>query len=67
MKISKGFACTRLKYGNKPDKLFNPRQLRMGIKVEHEHTNSSRIAKMIAKAHLMEHKDYYTRLRKARL
>lgn len=67
MKVSKSFICTRLKYGNKPDRLFNKKQLKMGIKVEHEHTNNSKISKMIAKAHLMEHKDYYTRLRKARL
>ena len=56
-----------LKYGKLPDNRFNKTQLRMGIKTEHEHTNCSKLAKQIAKAHLVEHKDYYTRLRKAGL
>lgn len=57
----------KLKYATRKDKYFNPKQLKIGIKVEHEHTNSSKIAKAIAKAHLMEHKDYYIRLKRARL
>jgi len=56
-----------LKHGNKPDSMFNKVQLRMGIKVEKEHTNSSKISKQIAKAHLMEDPKYYTKLKKAGL
>ena len=41
---------------------FPQRQLRMGRKVEKEHTNNPRIAEEIAKDHLAEYKDYYTRL-----
>jgi len=36
----------------------------MGIKVEMEHTDDPALAKIIAKAHLSELKDYYTRLHK---
>lgn len=56
-----------LKHGNKSDTMFNKTQLRMGIKIEKEHTNSSKIAKQIAKAHLMEDPKYYTKLKKAGL
>lgn len=57
----------KFKHGGVPDSKFNPQQLKWGIKVEQEHTNSKCLAKQIAKAHLLEHKDYYTRLRKAKL
>ena len=40
------------------------KQLRMGIKVESEHTNSQTTAKEIAMDHLSEMPDYYTRLDK---
>lgn len=46
------------------DKEFNQIQLRAGTRIELEHTKSKRVAKMIAKAHLMEHPDYYRALRK---
>jgi len=39
-------------------------QLRMGIKVEYEHTTSKQIATRIALDHLTEIPDYYTRLKK---
>lgn len=57
----------RLKHGHDPDSKFDKRQLRMGMKVEMEHTYCSKIAKMIAKAHLNERKNYYTLLNKAGL
>ena len=41
---------------------YNPHQLRMGIKVELEHTKSKRVAAKIAKDHLREFPDYYTHL-----
>lgn len=40
-------------------------QLKMGIKVEHEHTKNKELARMIALQHLEEIPDYYTRLKKA--
>jgi len=46
-------ACAR-----KPD----PAQLRRGIEVEHEHTTSAGVAERIARHHLCEFADYYTRL-----
>lgn len=40
-------------------------QLKMGIKIESEHTGSKRMAKIIALQHLEELPDYYSRLKKA--
>jgi hypothetical protein len=54
----------KLKWGNVPDSKFNKVQLKMGVKVEKEHTTSSKIAKKIAKAHLVEFPAYYTALSK---
>jgi hypothetical protein len=47
-----------------PDKKYDPKQLAMGIKVEHEHTDNDAIAKEIAKDHLNESglENYYTLL-----
>ena len=45
----------------------DPKQLRMGIRVEKEHTTSSRMACRIALDHLAEHAKYYSKLKKARL
>jgi hypothetical protein len=42
----------------------DPEQLKMGIKVEMEHTTDPLIAKRISLDHLSEIKDYYTRLAK---
>lgn len=56
-----------LKHGQDPDSKFNRKQLRMGIKVEMEHTYCPKIAKKITKAHLHERKNYYTLLNKAGL
>jgi len=54
----------KLKKGNVPDWKFNKRQLRIGTGVETEHTNSRKIAKQIAKAHLSEFPLYYVYLSK---
>lgn len=43
------------------------RELRAGIRVEKEHTTSSRMACRIALDHLAEHAKYYSKLKKARL
>lgn len=49
------------------DEQFDKDQLEIGIAVEMEHTNDRDMAKEIAKDHLQEHPDYYTRLIKAGL
>lgn len=46
---------------------YNPRELEMGEKVEMEHTDSKTEAREIAKEHLDEHPDYYTKLKEAGL
>jgi hypothetical protein len=43
------------------------KQLEMGIKVEHEHTEDDDKARRIALDHLDEKPDYYTKLKKAGL
>lgn len=40
----------------------NKKQLKMGIKVEMEHTDDKNVATKIALDHLKEFPDYYTRL-----
>lgn len=47
-----------------PISKINKKELKMGIAVEKEHTNSVLIATLIAKDHLMELPDYYSRLKK---
>jgi hypothetical protein len=42
----------------------NKTQMRMGVKVEMEHTSSRTLARRIASHHLAEIPDYYTRLNK---
>jgi hypothetical protein len=43
---------------------YDAEQLKMGIKVEMEHTTNKMISEKIAKDHLAEISDYYTRLAK---
>jgi hypothetical protein len=43
---------------------YDPKELEMGIKVEVEHTPNKLVAEKIAKDHLAEIKDYYSRLKK---
>lgn len=54
----------RLKHGDDPDSLFDPKQLAIGQKIEMEHTDDPEIAKKIAKAHLSEFRLYYKYLPK---
>lgn len=42
---------------------YDPEQLKLGIEVEKEHTNNDAIAEIIAKHHLAELPDYYTKLK----
>lgn len=46
---------------------YDPKQLKMGIKVEQEHTTNKKIAETIAKHHLEEDPEYYTKLKRAKL
>ena len=52
------------KHQDTPDSEFDPEQLKMGIEVEKEHTDCPYLAKEIAKDHLAEIPDYYSRLKK---
>ncbi len=42
-------------------------QLRMGIEVEKEHTDDPEVAEKIARDHLVEDPEYYTKLKEAGL
>lgn len=53
-----------LKHGDDPDEDFDAQELKMGVSVEKEHVDDPAVAKKIAKAHLAEIPDYYTRLKK---
>lgn len=50
-------------YLNKVD----PEQLKIGITVEQEHTTDLALAEKIARDHLAEDPEYYTKLKKAGL
>jgi hypothetical protein len=52
------------KHNKVADVKFDKKELKLGIKIEMEHTDDPEIAKSIAKDHLSECKDYYTRLLK---
>lgn len=43
---------------------YDPTQLKMGVEVEKEHTTNPKIAEIIAKHHLAEDPEYYTKLKK---
>lgn len=54
-----------MRYSLKPYmKGANKTQLKMGVKVEMEHTKSKTLAKRIASHHLAEIPNYYTLLRR---
>lgn len=48
---------------SKPDSAFDPKELKMGMKVEAEHVKCPKRRKEIAKDHLTEFKWYYTFLK----
>lgn len=52
------------KHNDVSDDKFNPDQLKMGVGVEKEHSDSKPVRKAISKDHLKEIPDYYTRLNK---
>lgn len=51
------------KADGKPDSKYDPKELKMGMKVEAEHTKCPKRRKEIAKDHLEEFKWYYTFLK----
>lgn len=44
------------------DEHFDSKELQMGINIEKEHTDDEELCKVIAKDHLQEYPDYYSRL-----
>lgn len=52
------------KHNDIPDSEFSTTELEKGISVEREHSDNLEICKAIAKDHLSEFCDYYTRLKK---
>lgn len=48
----------------RPDDAFDMEELRLGMEEEMEHTNDKNIARVIAKDHLAENSQYYTRMRR---
>lgn len=52
------------KHNNIPDSKFNKKQLELGIEDETEHTDDKKIAKNIAKDHLVADPKYYTHVKK---
>ena len=51
------------KHSDVPDDNFDPKELKMGIAIEQEHTPYPEMAKAIAKDHLTEIDSYYTLLK----
>jgi len=51
------------KHNDTKDSEFDPKELKMGIEVEKEHTDDPEVTKAIAKDHLVEISDYYSRLK----
>lgn len=66
-KEAEGLLFTQLKKANIPDYKFSSEQLKVGQKVEMEHTRNPEVAKGIAKAHLKENPNYYRVLQKVGL
>jgi len=52
---------------NKPDSAFIKKELRKGVAHEQEHTKDKNLAREIAKDHLSEEKNYYSKLDKAKI
>jgi len=57
-----GYTLKVIGQDNRPDDQYNPEQLKIGVDIEKEHTDQVDLAKSIAKDHLDEIPDYYTRL-----
>jgi len=59
-----GYTIEIVGQDNRPDDKYDPEELKAGIEVEKEHTDQEALAKSIAKDHLDELPDYYTRLKR---
>ncbi len=57
-----GYTLKVIGQDNRSDDQYNPEQLKIGVDIEKEHTDQVDLAKSIAKDHLDEIPDYYTRL-----
>jgi len=55
-------SCINAPGADLPDSRFDKAQLKIGTKIEMEHTSDPEVAKMIAKQHLREFDDYYIEL-----
>ena len=62
IKENKDEKAIDLSYDIRPDSDYNSEQLKIGIEIEQEHTKNLDKARMIAKDHLDEIPDYYSRL-----
>ena len=62
--IAKGKTVEDIAKKHKVDVSTINSQIKMGIKIEQEHTKSTRLAKKIAMDHVWEKPDYYTKLKK---
>jgi len=49
----------------RPDDKYNAEELALGLKEEMEHTKDKELANVIAKDHLDERPDYYSKLKEA--
>ena len=63
MKIPKALKSGRAEKVGLKAKDVDKKELKMGIRVEKEHTDNANVAKDISLDHLAEIKDYYTRLK----
>lgn len=59
---NKCISISKIGKSTKPDSFFNIKQLKIGTRIEREHTDDPIIAKRIAKDHLEEFPNYYKEL-----
>lgn len=65
--LNKSYKLTISGIDDRSDDNYDSNQLSKGIEIEKEHTDNEIIAKIIAKDHLDECKDYYTKLKQMEL
>ena len=62
--VAAGKTIDQIAKKHKVNRALIDNQLRMGIKIEMEHTKDRKVATKIAMDHLWERSDYYTKLKK---
>jgi hypothetical protein len=67
LSVAKNYVVDRYSKRVSTNPEYDPIEVRMGTKVEMEHTDDPKKAERIAKEHLDEHPDYYSRLKSAGL